>query len=222
MLIGCGQTTPTGPFEAWMRKSDGYLLRYFATSRPGNATFTYSMELFNTGGDNPAAYAEGGDSRPSAALGRTLLDVEGTSANLHWHHVELAESRLGPLLARLPTDRVGEHRRLKREGVVYAVPTSGIDPSGGDLLDEALVDGAPELGRIEPFQIHAGDDSAASALHELAHQVGRRLSPDGLDVLEPGAGHPFLVSGADVSEMNVAEHDAREPFRAEFGELYAG
>jgi outer membrane lipoprotein-sorting protein len=36
-------------FEAWVRKSDGYLLRYFATSKSGNTTFTYSMVGFNTG-----------------------------------------------------------------------------------------------------------------------------------------------------------------------------
>jgi outer membrane lipoprotein-sorting protein len=37
------------PFEAWVRKSDGYLLRYFATSKSGNTTFTYSIDRFNTG-----------------------------------------------------------------------------------------------------------------------------------------------------------------------------
>jgi outer membrane lipoprotein-sorting protein len=37
------------PFEAWIRKRDGYLLRYFGTSRSGNTTFTYSMDRFNTG-----------------------------------------------------------------------------------------------------------------------------------------------------------------------------
>lgn len=37
------------PFEAWIRKSDGYLLRYFATSKSGNTTFAYSMVTFNTG-----------------------------------------------------------------------------------------------------------------------------------------------------------------------------
>jgi outer membrane lipoprotein-sorting protein len=37
------------PFEAWIRKNDGYLLRYFGTSRSGNTTFTYSMDRFNTG-----------------------------------------------------------------------------------------------------------------------------------------------------------------------------
>jgi outer membrane lipoprotein-sorting protein len=36
-------------FEAWVRKSDGYLLRYFATSKSGSTTFTYSMDRFNTG-----------------------------------------------------------------------------------------------------------------------------------------------------------------------------
>jgi len=36
-------------FEAWVRKSDGYLLRYFATSKSGNTTFTYSMDRFNSG-----------------------------------------------------------------------------------------------------------------------------------------------------------------------------
>jgi outer membrane lipoprotein-sorting protein len=36
-------------FEAWVRKSDGYLLRYFATSKSGNTTFTYAMVAFNSG-----------------------------------------------------------------------------------------------------------------------------------------------------------------------------
>ncbi len=36
-------------FEAWVRKSDGYLLRYFATSKSGNTTFAYTMVGFNTG-----------------------------------------------------------------------------------------------------------------------------------------------------------------------------
>ncbi len=36
-------------FEAWVRTSDGYLLRYFGTSKSGNTTFTYSMDRFNTG-----------------------------------------------------------------------------------------------------------------------------------------------------------------------------
>ena len=36
-------------FEGWIRKSDGYLLRYFATSKSGSTTFTYSMDRFNTG-----------------------------------------------------------------------------------------------------------------------------------------------------------------------------
>lgn len=44
-------------FEAWIRASDGYLLRYFATSKSGSTTFTYSMDRFNTGVsiDAPAA-----------------------------------------------------------------------------------------------------------------------------------------------------------------------
>jgi outer membrane lipoprotein-sorting protein len=37
------------PFEAWVRKSDGYLLRYAATSKTGMTTFDYSMVAFNTG-----------------------------------------------------------------------------------------------------------------------------------------------------------------------------
>ncbi len=36
-------------FEAWVRKTDGYLLRYFATSKSGNTTFAYAMVGFNTG-----------------------------------------------------------------------------------------------------------------------------------------------------------------------------
>lgn len=36
-------------FEAWIRKSDGYLLRYFGTSKSGDTTFTYQMVAFNTG-----------------------------------------------------------------------------------------------------------------------------------------------------------------------------
>jgi hypothetical protein len=28
------------PFEAWIRKNDGYLLRYIGKSRSGNTTFT--------------------------------------------------------------------------------------------------------------------------------------------------------------------------------------
>jgi hypothetical protein len=36
-------------FEAWIRESDGYLLRYVGTSTTGNTTFTYTMTTFNTG-----------------------------------------------------------------------------------------------------------------------------------------------------------------------------
>lgn len=42
--------SPQGnPFEAWVRESDGYLLRYTATSKTGMTTFDYSMVAFNTG-----------------------------------------------------------------------------------------------------------------------------------------------------------------------------
>ena len=37
------------PFEAWIRKSDGYLLRYVGTSKSGKTMFSYSMERLNTG-----------------------------------------------------------------------------------------------------------------------------------------------------------------------------
>lgn len=37
------------PFEAWIRVSDGYLLRYVASSSTGKTTFDYSMVAFNTG-----------------------------------------------------------------------------------------------------------------------------------------------------------------------------
>lgn len=37
------------PFEAWVRESDGYLLRYVASSKTGLTTFDYSMVAFNTG-----------------------------------------------------------------------------------------------------------------------------------------------------------------------------
>jgi hypothetical protein len=37
------------PFEAWVRVSDGYLLRYVASSNTGRTTFDYSMVAFNTG-----------------------------------------------------------------------------------------------------------------------------------------------------------------------------
>ncbi|HXM56057.1 MAG TPA: hypothetical protein VOB72_11760 [Candidatus Dormibacteraeota bacterium] len=37
------------PFEAWIRVSDGYLLRYLASSNTGKTTFDYSMTAFNTG-----------------------------------------------------------------------------------------------------------------------------------------------------------------------------
>jgi hypothetical protein len=37
------------PFEAWVRVSDGYLLRYLASSSTGRTTFDYSMVAFNTG-----------------------------------------------------------------------------------------------------------------------------------------------------------------------------
>ena len=37
------------PFEAWIRMSDGYLLRYVASSNTGRTTFDYSMVAFNTG-----------------------------------------------------------------------------------------------------------------------------------------------------------------------------
>src|SRR5215467_12990347 len=47
-------------------------------------------------------------------------------------HVELAESLLGPQPARLPGDRMSEHGAREREGVVLAVLTAGIDPSGSD------------------------------------------------------------------------------------------
>jgi outer membrane lipoprotein-sorting protein len=42
--------SPQGnPFEAWVRESDGYLLRYTAASKTGMTTFDYSMVAFNTG-----------------------------------------------------------------------------------------------------------------------------------------------------------------------------
>ena len=42
--------SPQGnPFEAWVRESDGYLLRYTATSKTGMTAFDYSMVAFNTG-----------------------------------------------------------------------------------------------------------------------------------------------------------------------------
>jgi outer membrane lipoprotein-sorting protein len=42
--------SPQGnPFEAWVRESDGYLIRYTATSKTGMTTFDYSMVAFNTG-----------------------------------------------------------------------------------------------------------------------------------------------------------------------------
>ncbi|HSR24038.1 MAG TPA: hypothetical protein VLW53_10840 [Candidatus Eisenbacteria bacterium] len=42
--------SPQGnPFEAWVRESDGYLLRYTATSKTGMTTFDYTMVAFNTG-----------------------------------------------------------------------------------------------------------------------------------------------------------------------------
>jgi hypothetical protein len=37
------------PFEAWIRVTDGYLLRYLASSSTGRTTFDYSMVAFNTG-----------------------------------------------------------------------------------------------------------------------------------------------------------------------------
>lgn len=37
------------PFEAWIRMSDGYLVRYLASSNTGRTTFDYSMVAFNTG-----------------------------------------------------------------------------------------------------------------------------------------------------------------------------
>jgi len=82
--------------------------------------------------------------------------------------------------------------------VVLAVLTAGIDHSGSDLVDETLVDCAPEPRSVQPAQIHAGDDSSASRFDELVHQLGRRLTPDWLDVLEPGARHPFFVPCANV------------------------
>ena len=33
LLIGCGEPTPTAAVEAWMRKSDGYLLRWSRRAR---------------------------------------------------------------------------------------------------------------------------------------------------------------------------------------------
>lgn len=42
--------SPQGnPFEAWVRESDGYLLRYTATSKTGMTAFDYTMVAFNTG-----------------------------------------------------------------------------------------------------------------------------------------------------------------------------
>ena len=58
---------------------------------------------------------------------------------------------------------------LEREGVVLAVLTAGIDHSGSDLVDETLVDCAPEPRSVQPAQIHAGDDSSASRFDELVH-----------------------------------------------------
>ena len=78
---------------------------------------------------------------------------------------------------------MSEHGALEREGVVLAVLTAGIDPSGSDLVDETLVDRAPEPRSVQPGQIHAGDDSSASRFDELVHQLGRRLTPDWLEVL---------------------------------------
>ena len=41
--------SPQGnPFEAWIRVSDGYLLRYLASSRTGSTTFSYLMTRFDT------------------------------------------------------------------------------------------------------------------------------------------------------------------------------
>jgi len=40
---------PGNPFEAWIRVSDGYLLRYLASSNTGRTSFDYTMVAFNTG-----------------------------------------------------------------------------------------------------------------------------------------------------------------------------
>ncbi len=72
-------------------------------------------------------------------------------------------------------------------------------------------------GRV---RFHATRVEMLQAQASAARIELRAIGTSWLDVLQAGGRHPFLIPGADVCEMNVAEHDARETLRTEFGEPF--
>lgn len=132
------------------------------------------------------------EARLSYIVAEVLIPIVGGHLaklqRLGRQHVELAESRFGPYVAGARTQRASEHRATEREGVVLAILTSGIDRSGGDLIEETLVDDAPHWRGGRPrhhliFQIgkqsreHKAKTIPARAGQGLWLGQGRRAAP---------------------------------------------
>src|SRR5437588_241259 len=80
-----------------------------------------------------------------------------------------------------------------------------------ELLDEICGDVSPQpFALAAAREINTDDARAVAALDEFAHQLCRRLAPQRLDVPESGGGGAFLVPGAHVGEVDVAEGDGAD------------
>src|ERR1700719_539830 len=115
-----------------------------------------------------------------------------------------------PPLARSPQHRPDERRARERERMELAVLAANVDSGGRDVGGEALVYDPPEKRLVQPGQVDARDHGPATIRDELVEQLRRRLAPDGFHVLEARGYDSLLVPGADVGQVDVAEHHPRE------------
>jgi hypothetical protein len=79
-----------------------------------------------------------------------------------------------------------------------------------DLRCKFSVQFSPQPIASAARQVHADDASAVAAREHFVHQIARRITPERLDVLEAARSGSFLVPGAHVRKVDVAEHDAAD------------
>src|SRR5439155_19196400 len=122
--------------------------------------------------------ASRGNAGPSTGHARELIRP------LSRIDVQLREARIVAALADAHAQRTREERSRVRERVELAVLAARIDARARDIANEALVDRATEPRRVELRRLDAREHGPPADRDEFREQIGRRLAPDRLDVLE--------------------------------------
>src|SRR6266702_1076419 len=133
-------------------------------------------------------------------------------------HLDLREASVVTPLSQTPRDRTREERTGEGEAVVLPVLAAGVDRQCRDVANEIRSYRPAEPGHVERGALDAGDHGTAADVHELGEERGRIVTPPRLDVLETRCERALLVPGADVGEMDVAEHETGAPRAAEVHE----